>query len=54
MAAIQNSNQYTKFFIHANQFKNVICEMAANLSRGYKFNITLSGEFMDHLWIPLT
>ena len=29
-----NSNRNTKFFIHGNEFENVVCEIAAILSRG--------------------
>ena len=29
-----NFNQNTKFFIHENAYENIVCEMAAILSRG--------------------
>ena len=45
-----NSNQNTNLFIHQNAFKNVVCEMAAILSRGNKlsgkcFHVSLSSWY---------
>ena len=48
-----NSNRNTKFFIHENAFENVICEMAATLSRGRWVNprSTVTLDQQDYLWI---
>ena len=40
-----NLNQNTKLFIHENAFENVVCELAAILSRGRWVNIGLANVF---------
>ena len=50
-----NFNQNTNFFIHENASKNIVCKMAAILSRGdelkYKKNFaTLNGCVIHYAW----
>ena len=37
-----NSNQNTKLFIRENAYENIVCEMAAILSRGDELNVSLA------------